>query len=507
MPKRKTREDFIKEAIELYGDKYDYSKVDYINSSTKVEILCSKHGPFFKSPEKFLKAKQECLSCKGRLKWTWERFIKEANEFHSNKFKYPKQKYINKTHKYIIICPIHGEFKQSIAHHLKGGCNKCAIELRNKNQRDTKDDFIKKSNLLFGDKYDYSEVDYFNSQTKVIIGCPIHGKFKMKPNSHLNGQNCPKCGRINANRNIRTPWDITIERFRSVHGNKYEYLENTYKDFTTEMSMICNQHGEFKTTPHAHYSMKSGCRTCGINNRAEKNSHKFEQVLNEFRNVHGNSYKYDEKSYKGVDEKIRIKCDKHGWFRQRVASHKNGSGCLECSYELIGDRTRVTYKIWKKQSAEVHGDLYDYSKVKWIDQYTDVLIGCKKPDHGFFYQEPVSHKRGSGCPKCNHSSGERFIFNWLNKMEIDFFTQHTFPDLKYKSQLKCDFFIPDYNLVIEYNGRQHYVAVDFFDGVKGLRATQKRDKIKRDYCFENGINYEIIKYDENIEDELKKIFN
>jgi hypothetical protein len=92
-------------------------------------------------------------------------------------------------------------------------------------------------------------------------------------------------------------------------------------------------------------------------------------------------------------------------------------------------------------------------------------------------------------------------------MEIDFFTQHTFPDLKYKSQLKCDFFIPDYNLVIEYNGRQHYVAVDFFDGVKGLRATQKRDKIKRDYCFENGINYEIIKYDENIEDELKKIFN
>ena len=507
MPRKKTLSDFTNAAISIYGNKYDYSRVVYKNSSTKVEILCHKHGPFFKSPEKFLNAKQGCSECNGRINWTWDKFVKEANKFHNNKYQYPRQVFKTTKTKYIIICPVHGEFEQSIFHHLKGGCNKCAVELRNQNQRDTKQDFIKKSTKLFRGKYDYSEVDYFNSQTKVIIGCSIHGKFKMKPNSHLNGQNCPKCGRINANRNIRTPWDVAIERFRSVHGNRYEYLENTYKDFTTEMSMICKEHGEFKTTPHAHYSMKSGCRTCGINTRAEKNRHKFEQVLSEFRKVHDNTYEYDEKSYKGVDEKIRIKCDKHGWFEQSVTIHKSGSGCKECSYELIGDRTRVTFDEFLNDSVEIHGQNYDYSEIHWVDQHTNISIKCKKSNHGVFSQSPRHHRRGSGCPKCNHSRGERAIFNWLSEKNIEFIPQHTFPDLKHKSLLRCDFYIPSYNLVIEYNGRQHYYALDFFDGEKGLKSTQKRDKIKHDYCKKNRIGFEVIKYDENVIDELFKIFN
>jgi len=82
MPRKKTLSDFISTAISIYGNKYDYSRVDYINSTTKVEILCHKHGPFFKSPEKFLNAKQGCSECNGIIKWTWDRFVKEANKFH-----------------------------------------------------------------------------------------------------------------------------------------------------------------------------------------------------------------------------------------------------------------------------------------------------------------------------------------------------------------------------------------------------------------------------------------
>jgi very-short-patch-repair endonuclease len=95
----------------------------------------------------------------------------------------------------------------------------------------------------------------------------------------------------------------------------------------------------------------------------------------------------------------------------------------------------------------------------------------------------------------------------LTKNNIEFIPQHTFTDLKYKSLLRCDFYIPSYNLVIEYNGRQHYYALDFFDGKKGLESTQKRDKIKQDYCIKNRIGFEVIKYDENVIDELIKIFN
>ena len=507
MPTKKTFLDFINSAKSIYGDKYDYSKVIYKNTSTKVEIICPKHGSFFKTPSKFINAKQSCRECNGYIKWTWDKFVGKANIFHKNKYTYPKQTFINTKTKYKIICPVHGEFMQSISHHLKGGCNQCGIDNRNKKQRDTKEEFIEKANLLFGEKYNYSGVEYFNSQTKVNIICPTHGKFSMKPNSHLNGQNCPKCGRINANRNIRTSYAIALKRFRSIHGNKYEYRKETYIDFTTDMVMVCKTHGEFTQTPHAHFSMKAGCRKCGILVTANKNRYDVSEVINSFKKVHSDRYEYDIKSYNGVVNKIRIKCKKHGWFKQSVSAHKGGNGCPECSYELIGDRTRVTFDDFLVSAKETHDTLYDYSKINWIDQYTDVLIGCEKKNHGFFHQTPINHKRGSGCPKCNHSRGERLIFNWLQENEIDFIPQHTFSDLKHKSLLRCDFFVPGYNLGIEYNGVQHYKSIEHFGGMESLMDTQARDKTKEDYCLDNGIAFEVIKYDEDIVLELNKIFN
>jgi hypothetical protein len=507
MVAKKTFLDFINSAKSIYGDKYDYYKVIYKNTSTKVEIICPIHGSFFKTPSKFINAKQECKECNGYIIWTWDKFVKKANAYHKKKYIYPKQTFINTKIKHKIICPVHGEFMQSIFHHLKGGCNQCGIDLRNKNQRDTKIEFVEKANLLFGEKYNYSEVKYFNSQTEVYIICPTHGKFSMKPNSHLNGQNCPKCGRINANRNIRTSYNIALKRFKSVHGNKYEYLEETYIDFTTKMVMRCKIHGEFSNTPHAHYSMKAGCRKCGILTTAKKNRYDFSEIINAFRKVHSNRYVYDINSYSGVENKIRIKCKKHGWFEQSVSGHKGGNGCSDCSYELIGDRTRVTLDDFLVESEVVHGNTYDYSKINWIDQYTDVSIGCKKKNHGFFLQNPRDHKRGSGCPKCNHSRGERLILDWLQENEIDSIPQHTFSDLKHKSFLRCDFFVPDYNLVIEYNGIQHYFPVEHFGGKQSLIDTQARDKIKQDYCLDNDIAFEVIKYDEDIVLELNKIFN
>ena len=85
MPTKKTFLDFINSAKSIYGDKYDYSKVIYKNTSTKVEIICPKHGSFFKTPSKFINAKQSCRECNGYIKWTWDKFVGKANIFHKNK--------------------------------------------------------------------------------------------------------------------------------------------------------------------------------------------------------------------------------------------------------------------------------------------------------------------------------------------------------------------------------------------------------------------------------------
>ena len=505
MPAKKTLDQFLVKAKRIYGDYYDYSKVVYVNSSTKVQIVCPEHGVFHKSPQKFLGAKQGCSECNGRVKWTWNKFVDTATKKYSGKYVYPSQKFATTKDKYSIICPIHGKFSQSISGHLKGGCNQCAYVVRTAKQRDTNEEFIEKAIVKHGRIYDYDKVLYHNSQTKVEITCPTHGDFLMKPNNHLLGQGCPACGRIKADEGIRLSYDKALARFRNIHGNHFEYDESTYIDYTTKMLVTCSIHGFFEVTPHAHVSMQTGCRECGILRTAEKNRYSVEEVLDEFHDIHGNRYKYDSESYIAVDQKIRIKCAKHGWFEQKVSTHKMGSGCQDCSYELIGDRTRVTKEEFIEQSVLEHGNKYDYSKVNWIDQYTEIMIGCYNTEHGFYVQIPRDHKRGSGCPRCNESRGERAVYNWLKENDIEFLPQHTFPDLKNKGLLRCDFYLPEINMVIEYNGVQHYMPIKVFGGEATLIETRYRDDIKKKYCLDNHIHFEIIKYDENVDERLSHL--
>ena len=139
MPKKKTREEFIKETTEKHGDKYDYSKVDYVNNYTKICIICPEHGEFLQTPSNHLSG-QGCPKCKAdktreRLILSKEGFIKKARLVHGNKYDYSKVEYVNNRTKVCIICPEHGEFWQTPNHHLSGcGCPKCGIENHCKNK-------------------------------------------------------------------------------------------------------------------------------------------------------------------------------------------------------------------------------------------------------------------------------------------------------------------------------------------------------------------------------------
>jgi len=107
------------------------------------------------------------------------------------------------------------------------------------------------------------------------------------------------------------------------------------------------------------------------------------------------------------------------------------------------------------------------------------------------------------CSKCKESKGERKITKILNINNIKYSSQISFDGCVYKRPLKFDFYLPEYNLCIEYNRRHHYIPIDFFGGVDGLHKTKKRDNIKIQYCENNNIDLLIIKCGENIKDKLK----
>ena len=263
-------------------------------------------------------------------------------------------------------------------------------------------------------------------------------------------------------------------------------------------------HGWFETSPHE-LDYGSGCRKCGYISMAQKNSIPYSEILQQFEKVHGKRYKYDDSTYRSVEDKMRIICSKHGEFYQKVQLHKDGTNCPKCMNELRGEKSRLSKKEFIERALLEHGDIYDYSKVKWVDQHTEITIIC--PKHGDFNQIPRDHFRGSGCITCNASRGERKIKLLLDNFKINYSMQQRFTGLEYDAPLKCDFYLTDRKVVIEYNGQQHYKAIKFFGGEQGLKITRSRDKAKRDWCINNSIRFEVIRYDEDIDKRMDEILS
>ena len=190
-------EQFIEKAKKVHGDKYDYSKTIYINPKEKVCIICKEHGEFWQKPYNHLNG-QGCSKCRyeilsNKYKKSTEQFIEEAKKVHGNKYDYSKADYNLCQDKVVIICPIHGEFEQRPLAHIQGqGCPKCS-----RNHKLCLQDFVEEAKKIHGDKYDYSKVEYKNNKIKVCIICPIHGEFWQTPKKHLNFHGCPKCGGSN----------------------------------------------------------------------------------------------------------------------------------------------------------------------------------------------------------------------------------------------------------------------------------------------------------------------
>jgi hypothetical protein len=186
--------EFIARAILIHGDKYNYSKVNYVKRNTIVIITCKIHGDFPQTPNDHLQG-CGCVKCKGTRKSTTNQFIIDAKQIHSNLYEYAHSNYTGVHEDIIITCKIHGDFKQTPNNHIhaRAGCNQCGILSSRAAKVSTTADFIRKAESIYGIKYDYSKVCYIDNNTKVIIKCKMHGDFKQTPAGHFNGDGCSLC--------------------------------------------------------------------------------------------------------------------------------------------------------------------------------------------------------------------------------------------------------------------------------------------------------------------------
>lgn len=221
--------------------------------------------------------------------------------------------------------------------------------------------------------------------------------------------------------------------------------------------------------------------------------------------VHGDKYDYSLIEYKNNYTKIKIICPIHGIFEQIPYAHtSNKSGCPKCGLEKSSKKQRLSYEKFIEKAKIIHGDRYDYSLVEYINAKTKIKIIC--PIHGVFEQIPDNHLRKNyGCPKCKASHGENKIRILLKKNNILFEEQKRFKDCKNKLPLPFDFYIPSLNTVIEFQGEQHYTPMKYSNSKEKFIKTKINDKIKKEFCISNNINFIEIKYNEDIESILTTI--
>ncbi len=484
--KKLSQKDFIDSVKDKIPD-IDFSESIYVNDATKIVCICKKCGRRFSATPNNIKHGRGCPFCSHKSeKYT----IEEIKEMIKSKYKdlYDTSlitEYTGRQQKLPLICKKHGYFEKSLASLMHGfACPGCTKE---RMAREKNEWFINEARKVHLDKYDYSLIDFKGLNQKVRIICPKHGEFLQIARGHLRGHGCPKCAKTG----VRLTTEEFIERARKVHGNKYDYSKVEYINSETKVCIICPKHGEFWQVPHKHLNGR-GCHECLMENSESKCTTKktTERFIMDARKVHGDKYDYSKVVYKGSFIPVKIICPIHGEFEQKPNKHLEGSGCQICA------KGAKTTEQFIKEARVVHGDKYDYSKVEYKTAKTKIKIIC--PVHGEFEQTPDRHLKGRGCPSCNQSHLENSIEQFLTEKGINFTKRAHFPWL---GSQHLDFYLTDYNVAIECQGRQHFVPVEFFGGEDGLKSTMERDERKSKLCNDKGVELLYFTYYEGIKEE------
>ena len=331
---------------------------------------------------------------------------------------------------------------------------------------DKKTKFIEKAKNRHGDKYDYSKVEYINSTTKVCIICKEHGEFWQTPQGHVRGQGCPKCANIKRGDTFRSDGDTFVKRATVLHDGKYIYDKDSYINAMTKVPILCLKHGTFWMTPMNHL-LGQGCPKCngrGLNT---------EEIIELFKEKHGDSYDYSKVVFTKMHEKVCIICKEHGEFWQTPSKHLLGQGCPKCSDIKKAKGRTLTTNDFIEKSSKIHNNKYVYDKTEYKGTYESLTITC--PIHGDFTQRANDHLNGHGCPICgnNMSLAEKEIEDY-----VKFFGIKTETKVRgiLSNNKEIDILIPELNIGIEYDGLKWH-SDEFKDKNYHLNKTEECKKL------------------------------
>lgn len=351
----------------------------------------------------------------------------------------------------------------------------------------TDEDFKREVYKLVGNEYVFLD-PYVNAYTKIKVK---HNKcnhvYSVAPTNFLRGHGCPYC-----NGNAKKTDKQFKQEIFSLVGNEYVFLEH-YQGTDTKIKVKHNKCGKvYEVKPSDFISAKRRCPYCY--GKIKKTDAQFKQ---EVFNLVGNEYTFLD-DYVNIDVKIRVKHNKCGnIYKVQPYSFLKGVRCPYCNGGI-----KKSNEDFKKGVYDLVGNDYTF-----LDPYVNsgTKIKVKHNKCGNIYEvTPNNFLQGYRCPYCNSPKGETIITKLLDTLNINYEYQKTFEDLKDKSYLSYDFYIPNRNILIEYQGIQHYQPIDHFGGNDRFTVQQKHDQMKLEYAKDHGYNLITVPYTEDTFSKIKK---
>lgn len=388
-----------------------------------------------------------------------------------------------------------------------------------KKLRDTRDDF---------NDYNYDNMNFKTKKLPITIKHKCGYIFTQIASRHLTGSSCPKCLVRPSKSN-----EQAVQELIEARGNKYGYHLVNYTGSKNLITIFCYECNDIFRQKFFNHLNGQDCGNC-----YRKSQKTWEEFLNDFKLIHGNNYDYSESKFVNTQTKIKIKCNKcNKYFYQLPYSHKFGQTCSHCHPA----KKLNTDEFIEKAKSKHKQDRYDYSKVKYINTITKVIIICNECKHEF-KQRPLDHLQGVGCPNCygtpkktteifvaemkakygdkysydlveyktnadkvsiicnkcnktflirpNHFSQgigcpfcvnktEKLLADWLEQCDHNFIYQYKFPEF---GKWSFDFYLEDYFMIIELDGAQHFKQVANWTPPE---LTQAKDVLKMKYCINN----------------------
>jgi len=301
-----------------------------------------------------------------------------------------------------------------------------------------------------------------------------------------------------------------IKKSEMIHKDSdglplYDYSKTKYIGSKYPVIIICKKCGNEFTLRASHHRNGVGCKICAHKRLSELRRSNTTNFIKKSKNIHNDKYNYDNVNYIDNITPVLIHCNNCN------SLHINGNGCPKCARKkhskFMSDTIDSFIKKAKLKHVDYKGEpLYDYSETNYNGSMSTVTIKCKKCGN-FFSQRASHHLNGSGCLNCNKSRGEKYIENKFKLHNIDYITQKRFDDCRNKIPLPFDFYLPKYNLCVEFDGTHHYEIKKIHGGFDRLVKQKENDRIKTKYCYTNNIKLYRIKYTDNLKDSIQDIFD